>query len=86
MSENRVGPRTPEPAQHNLRHHQSLDFLVIIGNTNKLPNTFKRPIPVTLVTEQQHSPFKDETTLENELEYTFWASQSCNGGLQANSA
>jgi hypothetical protein len=87
MSENRVGPRTPEPAQHNLRDHQSLDFLVIVGNTNKdAPKTFKRPIPVTLVTDEQHSPFIDETTLENELDYPFWASQSCNDGLQANSA
>jgi hypothetical protein len=86
MSENRVGPRTPEPAQHNLQDHQSLDFLVILGNTSKdAPTTFKRPIPVTLVTEEQHSPFIDETTLENELDYAFGVLQSCNDGLQANS-
>ncbi|KAH8779483.1 hypothetical protein F5882DRAFT_379933 [Hyaloscypha sp. PMI_1271] len=56
MSENRAGPRTPEPAQHNLQDHQSLDFLVILGNRSKdAPKTLKRPIPVTLVREE-HSP------------------------------
>jgi hypothetical protein len=57
MSENRAGPRTPEPAQHNPQDHQSLDFPVMLGNRSKdAPKTFKRPIPVTLVTVERRSP------------------------------
>lgn len=39
MSENRAGPRTPEPAQHNPQDHQSLDFPVMLGTRARMPQT-----------------------------------------------